>query len=45
MTMPVNAIEYCLKEGHIQKEDIEKIVFYDNPLLTLDRYMKNILAA
>lgn len=21
------------------------VVFYDNPLLTLDRYMKNILAA
>lgn len=45
MTIPVNAIEYCLKEGHIQKEDIEMVVFYDNPLLTLDRYMKNILAA
>ena len=45
LTMPINAIEYCLKEGHIQKEDIEMVVFYDNPLLTLDRYMKNILAA
>ncbi len=45
LSMPVNAIEYCLKEGHIQKEEIELVVFYDNPLLTLDRYMKNILAA
>lgn len=45
LTIPINAIEYCLKEGHIQKEDIEMVVFYDNPLLTLDRYMKNILAA
>lgn len=45
LTMPVNAIEYCLKEGLIQKEDVEMVVFYDNPLLTLDRYMKNILAA
>lgn len=44
LTMPVNAIECCLKEGHIRKEDIEMVVFYDNPLLTLDRYMKNILA-
>ena len=45
LSMPINAIKYCLKEGHIQKEDIEMVVFYDNPLLTLDRYMKNILAA
>ena len=45
LSMPINAIESCLKEGHVQKEDIEMVIFYDNPLLTLDRYMKNILAA
>ena len=44
-SMPVNAIEYCLKEGKIISSDIDIVVFYDNPFLTLDRYMKNILAA
>lgn len=45
MSMPVNAIEYCLKEGKIETKDIDMVVFYDNPLLTLDRYVRNILAA
>lgn len=43
--MPVNAIEFCLREGKITAEDLDIVVFYDNPLLTLDRYLKNILAA
>lgn len=45
LRMPVHAIEYCLREAGIKKEDVELVVYYDNPLLTLDRYMKNILAA
>lgn len=45
LNMPVNAISYCLKEGRILAEDIDIVIFYDNPLLTLDRYAKNILAA
>lgn len=44
LTIPVNSIEYCMREGNITKEDIDLVVFYDNPLLTLDRYMKNIIA-
>lgn len=44
LSMPVNAIEYCLKEADISKHDIDIVVFYDNPLYTLDRYLKNILA-
>ena len=45
LNMPVNAIEYCLKEGNLTANDIDAVVFYDNPLLTLDRYVRNILAA
>ncbi len=45
MNLPVNAIDYCLSEAKISKENIDIVVFYDNPLLTLDRYMKNIVAA
>jgi len=43
--IPVNAIRYCLEEGNITGREIGQIVFYDHPLLTLDRYIKNILAA
>lgn len=45
LSIPTNAVSYCLQEGKIAAEDIDIVVFYDNPLLTLDRYMHNILAA
>lgn len=45
LEMPKDAIEYCLKEGKMSKEEIDIVVFYDNPIYTLDRYMKNVLAA
>lgn len=45
MRMPENAISYCLAAGNLSPRDIDLVVFYDNPLFTLDRYMKNILAA
>ena len=45
LSMPINAIKYCLEEGGIAAEDIDVVVFYDNPMLTLDRYIKNILVA
>ncbi len=40
--MPHNAIQYCLEEAGIEKDDIAYIVFYDNPVLTLDRFISNI---
>ena len=45
LSFPANAVEYCLREGNIEKGEVDIVVFYDNPFLTLDRYMKNILAA
>ena len=43
--IPINAINYCLDEMKKASEfHIDYIVFYDNPLLALDRYMKNILS-
>lgn len=44
MSIPVNAINFCLSEAGIQKKDIDIVVYYDNPLYTLDRYIKNIIA-
>jgi len=38
---PFNAINYCLEEAFIEPEEIELICFYDNPLLTWDRVVKN----
>lgn len=40
---PKNAINYCLGEAFIEPEQLEAIVFYDHPLLTLDRVVKNVV--
>jgi len=37
-SFPGEAIKYCLKEGNIHLDDIDKIVFYDDPLL---KFAKN----
>lgn len=44
LSVPVNAIAYCLEEAKITADDIDFVVYYDNPLLTLDRFLKNVLA-
>ena len=40
--IPVNAINYCLKEGALTAEQLDLVVYYDNPLLTLDRFISNL---
>ena len=42
---PFNAINYCLSEAFIETEDIDMIVFYDHPVLTFDRLIKNFITA
>lgn len=42
---PHNAINYCLEEAYIETEDIDLIVFYDQPILTYDRIIKNAITA
>ena len=42
--MPVNAIHYCLREAGIKAEQLDEVVYYDNPLLTLDRFVKNLVS-
>ena len=39
-SIPVHAIDYCLKavNGHI-----DQVVYYDNPMLTLDRWLSNCI--
>ena len=40
--LPVNAIKYCMTEAQAHTDDINAIVYYDNPLLTLNRFMDNL---
>lgn len=35
--LPYSAINYCLEEARINVDDLEAIVFYDNPFITLER--------
>lgn len=42
---PVNAINYCLAEAFIEPDQLNAIAFYDNPLLTYDRIIKNCAMA
>lgn len=44
LNVPVNAMKYCMKAAGITSDDIDYVVYYDNPILTLDRFCKNILA-
>ena len=41
---PKRAINYCLGEAFIQPSDLKAVVFYDNPLLTFDRVVKNAVS-
>ena len=41
---PSNAINYCLSEAFIEPDELDAVVFYDHPLLTLDRVLRTIIA-
>lgn len=41
---PVHAVDYCLKEGRLQAEELDYVVFYDKPLLKFDRLLETYLA-
>lgn len=38
-SFPHSAINYCLEEAGIQQDDLEAVVYYDNPALTFERLM------
>lgn len=41
-SIPRHAIMYCLKEGNVRAEDLSAVVFYDNPILTMGRFIENL---
>jgi carbamoyltransferase len=42
-SFPEQAINYCLEEAFVDPSELDAAVFYDNPLLTADRLIKNFL--
>lgn len=42
--VPVYAVRYCLEEAGLSITEIDCVVYYDNPILTLDRFMHNLHA-
>jgi len=43
LNFPINAINYCLKEGNIKVEDLDQIVFYEKPFLKFDRLLETYI--
>lgn len=43
--LPEDAIKFCLKQAGINAQEVDIVAFYDNSMLTLDRFVKNVLAA
>lgn len=41
-SIPKRSIEYCLREGKVTPDQLDLVVYYDNPLLTLDRFLNNL---
>ena len=41
-SFPAAAIGYCLEEAFIDPSDLSAVVFYDDPLLTLDRVLTTL---
>lgn len=41
---PKNAIQYCLSEKNLRLSDLDRIVFYDKPLLKFERLLETYIA-
>jgi carbamoyltransferase len=41
---PRHAVNYCLEEAFIEPSEIDAVVFYDDPVLTLDRVVRSLAA-
>jgi len=41
---PINALQYCLKEGGLDTSQIDYVAYYDKPLLTFERLLETYFA-
>ncbi len=42
---PRLAVDYCLGEGFLEVDELDAVVFYDNPVLSVDRALQSIAGA
>ena len=43
-SFPQNAIDYCLKEAQIGRDELDLVVFYDKPLLKFERILETYVS-
>ncbi len=43
-SMPIRAVEYCLKEAGMAASDVDAVAFYEKPLLKFERLLETYLA-
>ena len=41
---PAHAIDYCLNEAGIKAADLDKVIFYDKPIIKFERLLETYLA-
>lgn len=41
-SVPGHAIAYCLEQGGVKGDELDAVVYYDNPFLTMGRFMQNL---
>jgi carbamoyltransferase len=44
-SFPANAVQYCLREAKIGRDELDAVVFYEKPLLKFHRIVETVLAA
>ena len=44
-SFPINSIKYCLRNNKLTLKDIDKIIYYEKPLLTFERLLETYLAS
>ena len=42
---PVHAINYCLEAAQLEARDLSAIVYYENPMLVMDRIVRSVVDA
>jgi len=42
---PANALNYCLEQAQIEADELAAVVFYESPVLTLDRILRAVAGA
>ena len=42
---PFHAIEFCLKEGNLEAQNLDLVAFYDKPFLKFERIMETYMSA